>query len=513
MTSFVRLLSMSIFCALWGFHALLRADLDTLQERVSWELQTISFPGQPWLPAIPSDYPAETLDVAIVGGGMAGMTATFALQKQGIQHVKMFDSNPEGCEGPWATFARMKVLRSGKYHIGPAFWVPSLTFRAWYEAHYSAESWENLSSAATPTWMEYLCWYRHVLKLPVVNGVKLESIEPTNDILRLTFRKGDQQEIVWARKVVLATGRTGFGGLQIPEWVQGLPKRCYAHSAEQIDFASLSGKRVVVVGAGASGFDSAAVALENGAASVHMVVRRPTFNPTNKFAVLSGPGFVLGYYSMSDQQRWEFMSCALANGIPPPRDSLLRVQKQSNFYIHSDCSILSVQQTDRGIEMSTSQGVLAADYMILACGFDFDGSQRPELRSFLDKILLWEDRITPDTCETCPKLASAPYLGPHFQFLEKHAGTAPFLKHIYCFNFGAALSHGMMTGDIKGMSTSAARLAEGITTDFFLENSAHFYQKMVEFDKPTFSDADLAPFQFAPLPQDHTECGISQATR
>src|ERR1700730_10692141 len=43
------------------------------------------------------------LDVAIIGAGMAGLSAAFALIKLGIRNIRLFDRAPSGMEGPWAT--------------------------------------------------------------------------------------------------------------------------------------------------------------------------------------------------------------------------------------------------------------------------------------------------------------------------------------------------------------------------------------------------------------------------
>ena len=69
-----------------------------------------------------------------------------------------------------------------------------------------------------------------------------------------------------ARKIVLATGQEGIGGWWMPEPIAALPARFRAHTNEMIDFQALRGKVVAVLGAGASAFDNAAVALEHGAA-------------------------------------------------------------------------------------------------------------------------------------------------------------------------------------------------------------------------------------------------------
>jgi hypothetical protein len=63
---------------------------------------------------------------------------------------------PEGFEGPWATTARMETLRSPKELTGPALGLPSLTFRAWFEAQFGAEAWTAMDKIPRLQWMDYL---------------------------------------------------------------------------------------------------------------------------------------------------------------------------------------------------------------------------------------------------------------------------------------------------------------------------------------------------------------------
>lgn len=43
--------------------------------------------------------------------------------------LQVLDENPEGCEGPWLTYARMVTLRTNKCLTGLDLGIPSLTFQ------------------------------------------------------------------------------------------------------------------------------------------------------------------------------------------------------------------------------------------------------------------------------------------------------------------------------------------------------------------------------------------------
>lgn len=417
----------------------LQASLEDLNIRVKQDLRQLPYPDT-W-----REDDENILEVAIVGSGMAGMAAAFGLMKLGIHHIVLLDQSPEGEEGPWTHFARMKTLRSDKDAVGPSMGVPSLSFCAWYEAKWGQAKWDKLQKASPQEWMEYLRWFKRALNLPVVNNCKVLKIIPLQDnLLQLICENGSYL----ARKVVLATGREGFGGYEIPAFMDNVPKQNWAHTSEKIDFSKLKGKKVAVIGAGASAFDAAGCALEAGALKVDLLFRRNKIASENLMDSFAHVGFEQGYHLLSDEWRWKFMTLALENGTPPPESAIARVQNHPNFHLKNNVDQFTINDYD---------------FVILGTGFKIDGSHIAELKDIFPHILTW-------------KGSDFPYLGPHFQFLEKTPGEAPYLRHIYCFNYGALLSHGLVSSSIDALSTGADRLTKGIAADFFQEEVDKFYE-------------------------------------
>ncbi|HXF28900.1 MAG TPA: NAD(P)-binding domain-containing protein, partial [Chlamydiales bacterium] len=252
--------------------------LERLEQELYEELDLLELPADSWLPPQPD----AVLDVAIIGAGMAGLAAAFALMKEGISNIRLFDARPEAFEGSWITYARMQILRSPKHLAGPALDIPKLTFQAWYIAQFGQEAWESLYKIPTSQWMDYLRWYRKVLQIPVTNNVKITSVMPHKGTIELKY--ADRK--IYARKVVLATGRDGFGGFESPSFLKDVPKTYYAHTIEPIEFDALKDKAITIVGSSASAFDAAAVALEAGCASVTQLSRRKKLAFVNKFSSL-----------------------------------------------------------------------------------------------------------------------------------------------------------------------------------------------------------------------------------
>ena len=220
------------------------------------DLILLNFPPFDWR-GEEGNYADPMYDVAIIGAGMAGLTAGAALFKEGIFHIKLFDKCSAGCEGPWITYARMKTLRSHKEIMGPALGIPHLTFHAWFEALFGADAWKQLNKIPNALWMDYLKWYRQAMQLPVENDCHLLDLIPLKEGFELHFQRAGGPLIVTARKVVLATGRMGFGGPLIPHFAKHLPKSICAHTSDLINFEDLKERRIGIIGVGASSFDAA----------------------------------------------------------------------------------------------------------------------------------------------------------------------------------------------------------------------------------------------------------------
>lgn len=460
--------------------------LEGLEKALAYDLELIDYPPPPLRIAQETQTEDPVLDVAIIGAGMAGLAAGAALFKEGIFNIQLFDQNPQGSEGPWVTYARMRTLRSDKEEMGPALSIPHLTFHAWYEAQFGTENWEKLDRVPNQLWMDYLVWYRQVLQLPVENEYQLISVIPQQEHFLLEFSRKGQLHSVKAVKVVFATGRGGFGGPIIPEFVKALPKSAYAHVMEPIDFDDLKGKRVGIIGVGSSAFDAAGVALESGAKSVDLLMRSINLPCVNKFSSLPDHCFRLGFYKMSEKWRWKLMSHVLMCTVPPPRKSIRRVRGFDNFFVKSNVAIQKAEFDFEKVKLETNQGRLNYDFIILGTGYEVNGGQQPELRYVIDAVQLWNDRDLEIEHPCQANYGRFPFLGPSFEFLEKVPGTAPYLKHLYCFNFASMMSHGTLSSDIGSVSFGAARLAEGIAVDFLQEQSESYLEQLEAYQTEDF---------------------------
>lgn len=475
--------------------------LAELEQRVHDELACLCHPPANWVVPSAGDGQEKVHDVVVIGGGMCGLVASFALIGVGIANIRIFDRSPAGFEGPWLTYARMETLRSPKQLTGPAYGMASLTFRAWFVAQFGNEAWTALDKIPRPMWMDYLRWYRKVLDLPVENGVEVKSILPEGELMRLTLSgEGARENSVLARKVVMATGRDGMGHPSIPGFVDNLPEKLWAHSSHDIDFAALRGKRVVVVGVGASAVDNAAEALEAGAAEVRHLIRRKEMPCINKLMGIGSFGFTAAFPQLGDARRWQIMNYSLRTQTPAPRGSTLRVSRHENAYFHFDAAVDKTEIDGDEIVITTTSGnKVRTDFLILGTGFGVDPLARKELDGYADEILLWQDRFTPPADQQNADLGKFPYLANDFTFMEREPGQAPWLANIHSFNSGAAASLGKMSGDIPGIGEGASWLAREIAAKLYAENFDQYWQKLLDYDTPELRGDEWTA---SPLPDD-----------
>lgn len=462
------------------------AGLQALNARVGRDLDLIKYPEPRWVPARFTPSGERVLDVLVVGAGQGGQAIAAMLLRERVDNILVIDRAPRGLEGPWRTFARMQTLRTWKTVTGPDLALPSLTFQSWYEAQHGAAGFAAVNKIPKELWQDYLLWVRDVLGLPVQNSTELLSLEPSPSGVLARVRSGGTERALYTRKVVLAMGIASSGRWWMPEHVAALPARFRAHAAEPIDFKALAGKRVAVLGAGASAFDNAATALEAGAAHVSLHCRRAELQRIQPYKAISFPGFLRHFGALDDARRWRFMNYLLSVREALPVETWDRVTRHSNFSLHTSSAWDAVSAEGDAVRIMTPNGPHDADFLICGTGFEMDASLRSELGPWADEIAAWRDCYTPPADEANPRLAAYPYLGAGQELLERVPGRAPFLSDIHLFDFGATVSFGPSGSSINAMKFAVPRVVDAITRALFLDDAEAHYSAMKAYDTPEF---------------------------
>ncbi len=458
------------------------AGLAALEAALARDLARLNHPPAAWVPERPGPDGRPMADVAIVGAGMCGLTAAFALRRLGIGRILHLDRGAAGFEGPWLTYARMRTLRSPKHLTGPALGLANLSFRAWWEAQHGAEAWEALGRIPRPVWMDYLRWYRRVTGASVENGVEMLAVRPGTESVALALRHPDgRDETLQARRAVLATGREGQARPRVPAvlapWFGGRVR----HSSDAIDFAALRGRRVAVIGLAASAFDNAGTALEAGAAEVTLIGRARALPRLNKMKQTVYPGFTHGFPALPDTEKLRLLRYIMDQRIAPPRESVMRVSADPRARLMLGAGLEAVEAEGEALHLVTAAGPVTADLVILGTGFAIDLAGPPETRGFADAVMRWGDRLrdAPDD-----EWMALPYLGAGFEFLERAPGARPGLDRVHCFTHAAQLSLGNLSNDIPAVSEGAQRLAEAIARALFVEDRETHWQRLLAYDEP-----------------------------
>lgn len=205
----------------------------------------------------------DAVEVAIVGAGPYGLSLAAHLRAAGVpcrqfgQPMRLWrDSMPLGMQLKSPGFASSLSSPDGRHTL----------------AEYCAETGRAYEDYGAPVPLDTFVGYG--LEFARRTGADVEQVLVTGlsqagDKYQLDLADGQR---VSARRVVVATGVEHFA--RIPDQLSGLPQTAVTHSSAHPDLAVFSGKSVIVLGAGQSALECAALAHEAGA-SVTLVARRP----------------------------------------------------------------------------------------------------------------------------------------------------------------------------------------------------------------------------------------------
>lgn len=459
------------------------AGLPALEAELARQLLLTGHGGADW--TRPRTHPdGHVYDAVIVGGGQSGLAAAFGLLRERISNILVIDESPEGFEGPWETYARMITLRTPKELNPIDMGVPALTYRAWWEAQHGAAGWDAVDKIARGDWMAYLRWYRRVLALPVRNDTRLMLIEPLGGGLHKLHLEG--QAPLLARKVILATGIQGGGEWHTPAMIaDALPRSLYAHTSEPIDYAALAGKRIGILGGGASAFDNANAALTLGVGEAHVFIRRKVLPRINPIRFMERVGFTGRYPALNNAEKYAVMASFIGHNQPPTNDTFDRASAWPGFQLHLGAPWLSVAEKDGVVQVTTPHGAHAFDFVVLSTGLLSDPGLRKELALVADRIARWSDRFTPPPESANALIDAHPYLGDGFELLPRASGDDT-LHGLFAFNYSALVSLGLSASALSGLRTALPRLIKGVSDQLFLDDREALVADLIAYDEVEF---------------------------
>jgi cation diffusion facilitator CzcD-associated flavoprotein CzcO len=437
--------------------------------------------GRAWVGERDGEHP-----VVIVGAGQAGLVLARGLRRRGIDDLVVLDTAPADATGPWSTYARMHTLRTPKDIAWPTWGVPAVSPRAWFEAVYGETAWEEIAFFPTVAWQDFLRWYRAVCGIEVIGSTAVTAITPTDaeGPLRVDLDGPDGSWTLLARHVVLATGIEGAGGRHVPALLSELPRDRVHHTHDAIDFAALAGKRIGVLGAGTGAFDNAATALENGALSVDVHMRRPAMPQVSPYRWMEFAGLIENYGSFTDAQKWAFNVHLSAVDQPATQNAIWRAHAFDGFRFLTSSPWHRAEWDEREIVVTTPHGIHRYDVVIAATGIVADLSRRPELATVAPDAMVWSDVLTPAQVSENPGLARFPYLDDDFGLVSRGGSGGSALSRIHLFNHGARISQGMLSHQIPGLVGGATKLAAALSRRLFARDAEDLLAEYLAYDIP-----------------------------
>lgn len=466
-----------------------RPDADTrlseLGSKVERDLRSMAFATKPWvLPPMTDQEPRP--DVVIIGAGQSGLSAGFELKRRGVTNVVLLDASPEGFEGVWETYARNYEIRSPKEITGLEGGIPSLTIEAYFIARYGEEMWDEIKRVPRSVWMDYLRWFRSMAALDIRNNCVVTDIAFDAEGVTLMLK---DREPLRCRQVILATGMEGGGRWQTPPQIdRGVPRHVFNHSADVFDEAILNGKRVGILGGGAAAFDMAVTALDAGALSVDMFLRRPELPMRDVIRELENGGYLVHADRIPDRTKWEISKYMSGLSQAPAEHHFHKACACDNFNIHLGSPWQQVEWSGQEITVRTPLDEWAFDHVFTATGVTVDMSHRQELSKIEAKAALWRDRFTPPQEDSGSPRLRFPYLDAHYRFTERVPGTAPGIDRIFAFNALAGLSMGGLAAvSIGAFRFGTRKLVDAVTQRLFDEQVDRLVPYLDGFDQPGVS--------------------------
>ena len=461
--------------------------LIALAEAARADLAALAYPDKAWVKPATGPDGTPALDVLVVGGGQSGLVIAAALRREGIRNVLVLDQSPKGTEGPWVTFARMPELRTPKITVGMEFGTPNLGVRRWFETRYGAGAWNGLTRLPRTDWMDYLNWYRAVWDIAVENETVVTDIADADGLVAVESRSSGGVQTRYAKLVVLATGSDGAGAWRVPRFITDtLPADRYHHSNQAIDFTTLKGKAVGILGHGASAFDTAVAALEAGVASVDLCFRRARLPRANPHRYIENAGIMSHHPLLEDTVRWRIARHFRLHDQPPAWASFERAVVLPGFRMHAASPWLEVGMEGDKVRVVTPNTVFHFDHVIAATGQVTDLAARPELKSLHGIIARWQDCFAPPPGEEDAGLASLPYLGDAYQLQPREPGGPAWVNRVHAFNTLSMVSNGPHSTSISGHRHALPRLVRGLTQRLLMDQQQEIIPGLA-----AYADADL----------------------
>jgi len=339
---------------------------------------------------------SDAVDVAIVGAGPYGLSLAAHLRAAGVS-FRQFGLPMRLWQ---ASMPRGMFLKSQGFASNLSSPDGQHTLEA-----FCANTDRPYASYGLPvpldTFVAYGLWFQQQL-VPDLEQTLVTEVVPKDGHFEVSLADGSRVEV---SRVVVAAGVEHFA--RVPELLADLPSAICSHSSAHTDLSVFRGKSVIVLGAGQSAIESAALLHESGA-EVQLVARKPKLAWNGPPLPLERPfiqrlrepeaglgsGWSTWFYSRQPElfrhlpQRTRIYRARTALG--PAGACWLPQRVQGQFPLVLGHALASAKADRTGVQLGlTGPGgtakELSADHVIAATGY----------RSDLSRLTFLSDQLKP----------------------------------------------------------------------------------------------------------------------
>ena len=389
------------------------------------------------------------VDTVIIGAGPYGLSIAAHLAKSNLT-FRIFGSPMQSWRShmPKGMLLKSEGFASSLDDPGSSF-----TLR-----HYCEEMNLPFDDVGTPVPLDVFSAYGLAFQkrlVPTLEQTDITSVSRTSEGFDLETADG---QLVHARTVIVATGITHFSYL--PPFLADLPGSHVSHSSQHHDLSSFRGKTVVVLGAGASAVDIAAILHEEGS-QVQLVARRQQIafhtkakepRPLHQRVRYPRSGLGIGwssrlcddapllFHAMPQNFRFRFVR----EHLGPAPGWFVRDKVVGKFPLHLGCKIQSASIESgkvhlKIVEKDGSNSELIADHVISATGYRVSISRIEFLDEALRRLL--------------HQVEDTPVLSSHFE---------TSVPGLYMVGLVSANSFGPLTRFAYGAKFTARRISKHV---------------------------------------------------
>ena len=380
-----------------------------------------------------------TYDAVVVGAGPYGLSVAAHLLGSGL-NVAVFGKPLQ----LWRdTMPKGMLLRS-------YWWATNLSDPAGkcgLEQYFQQHGMEAPDPLSIETFIDYGMWFQKQM-VPDVDETYVTSIEHMKDHFKLVLA---DSRIVHAPIVVMAPGLHYY--VYRPEAYDHLSTDRVSHTSDHHAFDRFSGKKVVVIGGGQSGLESAALLHEIGA-DVEVITRRPIHWLQDNKSLENRPlierirspkaATAAGWYHWGIEHLpyafhrlpRDVKDRQIQQRFGPAGSGWLKPRLLNLVPIHEGITE-KIGETDTTITLTlTNNSVISADHVMLATGYHVDIRRLPMVApSLLSRIQTYRNApILNNRFETTVPglyfvgISSVSSFGPFYRFVAGTRATARCLS-------------------------------------------------------------------------------------